>query len=50
MAKLKKGQKLVCVPCGTELIVGCCGASESTIWCCGKRMTVKGKKKAAKKK
>lgn len=46
MAKPKKGQKLVCVPCGREVIVDCCGTSARTIWCCGKPM---GSKKKAKK-
>ncbi len=48
MAKLKNGQKLVCVPCGREVTVGCCGASESTIWCCEKPMSTA--KKPEKKK
>jgi len=51
-AKVKKGQKLVCVPCGREVIVGCCGTSATTIWCCGRPMK-KGssahKKKSRKK-
>jgi len=50
--KMKKGQKLVCVPCGREVIIGCCGTSATTIWCCGKPMR-KGhlapKKKTKKK-
>jgi hypothetical protein len=49
--KVKKRQKLVCVPCGREVIVDCCGTSARTIWCCGKPMK-KGsaaKKKAKKK-
>ncbi len=36
--KLKKGSRLVCIPCGREVIVDCCGASATTIWCCGKPM------------
>lgn len=36
--KLKKGSRLVCVPCGREVVVDCCGASATTIWCCGKPM------------
>ncbi|MFA5410781.1 MAG: hypothetical protein WC321_02855 [Candidatus Omnitrophota bacterium] len=46
MAKLKRGQKLVCIPCGREVAVDCCGLSTSTIWCCGKPMR---KKTAARK-
>ncbi len=47
MAKtnLKKGSKLVCVSCGREVIIDCCGASARTIWCCGKPMKKKAKKK-----
>ena len=45
-AKVKKGQKLVCAPCGREVIVDCCGTSARTIWCCGKPM----KKRASSKK
>lgn len=45
--KLKKGSKLVCIPCGREVIIDCCGASARTIWCCGKPMR-KGKKRAKK--
>lgn len=55
MAKLKKGARLACVPCGREVVVDCCGVSERTIWCCGKPMAKKSKarpkrKKTAKKK
>lgn len=48
MAKIKRGDKLVCVPCGREVSVGFTGVSDTTIWCCGKPM--KNKKKVAKKK
>jgi len=48
MDNLKKKDRLVCVPCGREVVVDCCGASETTIWCCGKPMHNKGK--TAKKK
>ena len=48
MAKLKKGSRLACAPCGREVIVDCCGVSEATIYCCGSPMK-KGKVKAAKK-
>jgi len=44
MAKIKKGAKLACVPCGREVIVDCCGASEATLWCCGRPMAKKGTK------
>ena len=48
MAKknMKKGQRLACIPCGREVIVGSCGTSARTIWCCGKPM----KKRASSKK
>ena len=48
MAKMRKGQKLACVPCGREVVVNSCGVSRSTIWCCGRPMA--SKKKTAKKK
>lgn len=48
MAKVKRGQKLACVPCGREVVVDACGVSEETIWCCGKPMSQK-KRTAAKK-
>jgi hypothetical protein len=50
MAKLKKGQKLACVPCGREVVVDACGVSGTTIWCCGKPMQPKSKAAAKKKK
>ncbi len=50
MAKLKKGQKLVCIPCGRQVAIDCCGVSERTIWCCGRPMAKKAKKVAKKKK
>lgn len=37
-AKIKKGTKLICVPCGREVIVSCCGISSTTLWCCGRPM------------
>jgi len=49
MLKLKKGSKLVCAPCGREIIVDACGASNTTIWCCDKPMRPKAKKSKAKK-
>ncbi len=44
MAKPKKGQKLVCVPCGREVLVNACGMSDEVIWCCGRPMVGKSKK------
>lgn len=49
MTKFKKGQKMVCVPCGREVSVDCCGMSASTVWCCGQPMTVKTKSRKKKK-
>jgi hypothetical protein len=49
MAKMKKGDKFVCVPCGKEVIIDCCGASETTIWCCGRPMKKKSQTKSKKK-
>jgi hypothetical protein len=48
MAKLKKGQELVCSPCGREVVVDACGASATTLWCCGRPMKSKSKKAAKK--
>ena len=50
MAKPKKGQKLLCIPCGRRVVIDACGASETTIWCCGRPMQKKAKAKKAKKK
>lgn len=44
MAKIKKGDKLACSPCGREISVDACGVSETTLWCCGRPMKKKGKK------
>ncbi len=41
MAKLKKGMRLACVPCGRQVVVSACGLSAQTIWCCGKPMARK---------
>ncbi len=49
MVKFKKGQKLLCVPCGRELTISSCGVSDRVVWCCGKPMQKKIRKKAAKK-
>jgi len=40
-AKVRKGEKLICVPCGRQVTVDCCGISQRTIWCCGKAMKKK---------
>ncbi|MDD4940224.1 MAG: hypothetical protein PHI60_08755 [Candidatus Omnitrophica bacterium] len=50
MAKHKKGQKLLCVPCGRRVVIDACGASETTIWCCGRPMQKKAKAKLKKTK
>jgi hypothetical protein len=50
MARLKKGTKLVCQPCGRQVSVDCCGVSETTIWCCGRPMKNKNKAKSSQKK
>jgi hypothetical protein len=49
MAKLKKGQRLVCVPCGREIVLSTIGISSTTIWCCGKPMKRKTKARPKKK-
>ncbi|MCM8796947.1 MAG: hypothetical protein NC923_03610 [Candidatus Omnitrophica bacterium] len=48
MTKFNKGDKLVCVPCGREVIIGCCGISDSAILCCGTPMKKKTETKTAK--
>lgn len=48
MAKMKKGSRLVCVPCGREVIVDACGISQQTIWCCGKPMAHRRKTSSKK--
>jgi hypothetical protein len=54
MAKLKKGQKMVCIPCAREVVISSAGVSRTTLWCCGRPMQQKSKaavkKKPAKKK
>jgi len=47
-AKLKKGARLVCVPCGREVIIDCCGTSTTTLWCCGKPMKRRTRAKVKK--
>lgn len=49
MAKYKKGQKLMCIPCGREVEVDSCGMSSTSIWCCGKPMKEKGSRQPARK-
>ena len=49
-AKLKKGQKLLCVPCGREVTISAGGISRTTLWCCGRPMTGGKAKMTAKKK
>ncbi len=48
MAKLRKGQKLLCVPCGREILISNCGVSRTTIWCCGRSMKSPSKVTRAK--
>lgn len=50
MAKtnLMKGSRLVCIPCGREVIVDCCGASARTIWCCENPMRKRARSKSKK--
>ncbi|MFA6349369.1 MAG: hypothetical protein WCY12_00375 [Candidatus Omnitrophota bacterium] len=48
MAKIKKGAKLMCVPCGREVMVTNAGISEAIIWCCKKPMKKKTSSKAKK--
>jgi hypothetical protein len=53
MGKIKKGQRLTCIPCGREVIISNLGIAGTTIWCCGRPMKAKSKtpaKKKAKKK
>jgi hypothetical protein len=49
MAKLKKGQKMVCVPCAREVVVSNVGTSSTTLWCCGRPMKQKSQATATKK-
>jgi len=37
-AKIKEGTKLICVPCGREIVITNCGLSTTTLWCCGRPM------------
>lgn len=49
MAKLKKEEKLVCVPCGREVTISNMGISDTTILCCGSPMKHKAKVKKQNK-
>lgn len=49
MAKLKKGQAMVCIPCAREIVVSNVGASSTTLWCCGRPMKEKSKATPKKK-
>ena len=48
-AKLKRGQKLLCVPCGREVTISASGVARTTLWCCGRPMGGRKKKAASKK-
>ncbi len=43
MAKLKRGQTMVCIPCAREVVISNAGASSTTLWCCGRPMKQKSK-------
>ncbi len=49
MAKLKRGQTMVCIPCAREVVISNAGASSTTLWCCGRPMKQKSKAIAKKK-
>lgn len=49
MVKIKKGQKLTCIPCGREVIISNLGIAVTTIWCCGRPMKKKTKTASRKK-
>jgi len=49
MAKLKRGQKMVCVACAREVTISNAGVSRTTLWCCGKPMQQKAKAISKKK-
>lgn len=50
MAKIKKGAKLICAPCGREVMVTNAGISETITWCCRKPMKKKTSSKVKKAK
>ena len=39
--KIRKGEKLLCVWCGREIIISNYGISDSTLLCCGRPMKKK---------
>ena len=41
--EVKKGTRLVCIPCRREVIISNWGISNSILWCCGKPMEKKKK-------
>jgi hypothetical protein len=49
MAKVKKGQEMVCIPCAREVVISNAGASSTTLWCCGRPMKEKSKVAVKKK-
>jgi hypothetical protein len=49
MAKVKKGQTMVCIPCAREVVISDAGVSSTTLWCCGRPMKEKSKAAAKKK-
>ncbi len=49
MAKVKRGQTMVCIPCAREVVISNAGASSTTLWCCGRPMKQKSKATAKKK-
>jgi len=48
--KIRKGSRLVCAPCGREVIINECGISERAIICCGRPMRKKARASVKKKK
>jgi hypothetical protein len=49
MPKLKRGQKMVCIPCAREVVISNAGTSRTTLWCCGRPMQQKAKATSKKK-
>jgi len=49
MPKLKRGQKMVCIPCAREVVISSAGTARTTLWCCGRPMQQKAKTTAKKK-
>lgn len=50
MAKPKRGQKMICVPCGRQVTIDACGISRTTLWCCDRPMRPKSKARKKSKK